>query len=298
MLDGIAMTLKFTHLSEALQFYDPEFFEYLKQQQADDLLFCYRWLLLEMKREFAFEDSLRMLEVLWSSLPPEPPATELLLFEKEFTAPVDVPPPKSPLAIQMRAPRENAYIKLCNLRRQSSSQSLLPTSPNALKTTELTTGKSLDTTKRLNQSLDETVTRNPSAAYKHVKKTYQSLDETKMVSMLQSNEMNGVQKSSNVEIENEGNVSVNFLEVDNNMKNKQRSRSTSPSAGSDAGNQGGGGDQRKTTHSGGAKPGVAKPNMRQTRRGHFKDLKERLTAGKKGKLYYLYLSLLKTEFAT
>lgn len=49
--------------------------------QADDLLFCYRWLLLELKREFAFDDALHMLEVLWSSLPPDPPKETLPLFE-------------------------------------------------------------------------------------------------------------------------------------------------------------------------------------------------------------------------
>lgn len=59
MLDGIAMTQKFSHLSDGIKYYDMEFYNYLKMHQADDLLFCYRWLLLEMKREFAFEDSLR-----------------------------------------------------------------------------------------------------------------------------------------------------------------------------------------------------------------------------------------------
>lgn len=59
MLDGIAMTQKFSHLSDGIKYYDMEFYNYLKLHQADDLLFCYRWLLLEMKREFAFEDSLR-----------------------------------------------------------------------------------------------------------------------------------------------------------------------------------------------------------------------------------------------
>lgn len=49
--------------------------------QADDLLFCYRWLLLELKREFAFEDALHMLEVLWSSLDPQPPEESLSLSE-------------------------------------------------------------------------------------------------------------------------------------------------------------------------------------------------------------------------
>jgi len=83
MLDGIAMTQKFAHLTEALSFYDPEFWEYLKSQQADDLLFCYRWLLLELKREFPFEDALRMLEVQWSSFRYENNGSkELPLYEK------------------------------------------------------------------------------------------------------------------------------------------------------------------------------------------------------------------------
>lgn len=68
--DGKAMTKKFEHLSQGLLFYDPEFYAYLKLRHADDLLYCYRWLLLEMKREFSFEDSCSALEVLWSSLPP------------------------------------------------------------------------------------------------------------------------------------------------------------------------------------------------------------------------------------
>jgi len=54
---------QFAHLSEALAHCDSEFWTYLKTVGADDLLFCYRWLLLEMKREFVFEDALRMMEV-------------------------------------------------------------------------------------------------------------------------------------------------------------------------------------------------------------------------------------------
>ena len=42
MLDGVAMTTKFQHLSEGLMYYDPEFYTYLKLHMADDLLFCYR----------------------------------------------------------------------------------------------------------------------------------------------------------------------------------------------------------------------------------------------------------------
>ena len=64
LLDGVAMTTRFQHLSEGLMYYDPEFYTYLKLHHADDLLFCYRWLLLEMKREFAFENALKALEVM------------------------------------------------------------------------------------------------------------------------------------------------------------------------------------------------------------------------------------------
>ncbi|NXR85166.1 TBC25 protein, partial [Hypocryptadius cinnamomeus] len=52
---------------------DPPFWAFLAARGAHDLLFCYRWLLLELKREFAFEDALKVLEITWSSLPPAPP---------------------------------------------------------------------------------------------------------------------------------------------------------------------------------------------------------------------------------
>lgn len=167
LLDGEAMTLKFTHLTESLQVYDPDFYNYLKSQQADDLLFCYRWLLLEMKREFAFDDALRMLEVLWASLPQKAPAMELSLKEKDFdsTVKVDIdPPPLSPL---VKAPRENAYTKVCAIRRQSSSFSLAN-----IKTPKLVT------TKQTNHSLDENAARKVlnSSSLKHAKE-FQSLDD-------------------------------------------------------------------------------------------------------------------------
>lgn len=143
MLDGITMTLKFQHLTEGLIYYDPDFYAYLKLHQAEDLLFCYRWLLLEMKREFAFDDALHMLEVLWSSLPATPPEKELPLYDVKFTAYISglTPPLFSPLS---KPQRENPYTKVCALRRQSSALSL-----NSRKT--------LPNSQRQNQSLDETI---------------------------------------------------------------------------------------------------------------------------------------------
>lgn len=114
-----------------------------------------------MKREFAFEDSLRMLEVLWSSLPSDPPDKELKLFDLQFQ-PVSATPPISPL---LKTPRESAYTKVCALRRQSSSISL-----------SNVTAKKPTTVKRQNHSLDETISKSRS----HITDTklkHQSLDD-------------------------------------------------------------------------------------------------------------------------
>lgn len=208
MLDGIAMTQKFAHLTEALSYYDAEFWDYLKLQQADDLLFCYRWLLLELKREFPFDDALRMLEVQWSSLKYEKDGNreELKLYEKEFVPLMDMPvstslsgvicsvsnaytTPTSPSYL-LAKPRENAYTKVCALRRQSSSASL-----NSL-SSSLNTGahhannggvlnSKLDLTRRLNQSLDDNITRHAARRQRRASsKAHQSLDEAKMLQLL------------------------------------------------------------------------------------------------------------------
>ncbi|GFR15391.1 TBC1 domain family member 25 [Trichonephila clavata] len=117
-LDGKAMTSNFQQLTELLEHYDSQFFEYLKTQGADDLLFCYRWLLLELKREFAFDDALCMLEVLWSSIPPSPPEKELSLYEELFSA--NTFRPQSPRIHS----RENPYTKVRAIRKQNSASSI------------------------------------------------------------------------------------------------------------------------------------------------------------------------------
>jgi len=113
MLDGIAMTTKFQHLSEGLMYYDPEFYTYLKLHSADDLLFCYRWLLLEMKREFVFENALKALEVTWSSLPPATADTKVELWETRFS------PVKSPSLLELAKPCETPYGKVRAIRKQT-----------------------------------------------------------------------------------------------------------------------------------------------------------------------------------
>ncbi|CAH2104444.1 unnamed protein product [Euphydryas editha] len=213
LLDGEAMTLKFTHLTESLQVYDPDFYNYLKSQQADDLLFCYRWLLLEMKREFAFDDALRMLEVLWASLPQKAPAMELLLKEKDFDSTVEVnidPPPLSPL---VKAPRENAYTKVCAIRRQSSSFSLANIK-----------APKLATTKQTNHSLDENAARKllNSSSLKHAK-GFQSLDDA----VLQTQKMS----KDNHDKNSDKNVDTNSLVKDPNKISSRRGMKSVPEHG-------------------------------------------------------------------
>lgn len=114
-----------------------------------------------MKREFAFDDSLRMLEVLWSSLPADPPRKELKLYDIKFQ-PVQIStPPISPL---VKTPRENPYTKVCALRRQSSSVSL-----------QNYANKKATAVKRQIHSLDETAGRNHYSF--DIKLKHQSLDD-------------------------------------------------------------------------------------------------------------------------
>lgn len=68
-----------------------------------------------MKREFAFDDALRMLEVMWSVLPLKPRQEELALYE---TIP-DFNPVTPPIPLPRL--KESPYTKVCALRRQGSS---------------------------------------------------------------------------------------------------------------------------------------------------------------------------------
>lgn len=209
MIDGITMTLKFQHLTEGLTYYDPEFFGYLKLHQAEDLLFCYRWLLLEMKREFAFDDALHMLEVLWSSLPATPPEKELPLFEVKFPCNPDglTPPPISPL---IKTPRENPYTKVCALRRQSSSISLNSASR-----------KILPNPNKQNHSLDETILVRQNYLRKQGKvKPFSSLDDN-CVQLLNAVSANTSRSISPMNVRSESDVlslmkkRVNLMRMNN-----------------------------------------------------------------------------------
>ncbi|KAF7495358.1 TBC1 domain family member 25 [Sarcoptes scabiei] len=68
---GTAMNRKFRNLKRLLSYYDPEFYRYLINEKAEEMLFSYRWILLDLKREFPLDNVPDMLEVLWASIPPK-----------------------------------------------------------------------------------------------------------------------------------------------------------------------------------------------------------------------------------
>ena len=71
VLKGSALLKKFMQLGALLHKADEQFYKYLMEIDAGNLYFCYRMLLLELKREFPFDDALRVMETIWSSLPPD-----------------------------------------------------------------------------------------------------------------------------------------------------------------------------------------------------------------------------------
>ncbi|XP_019370282.1 PREDICTED: TBC1 domain family member 15 isoform X2 [Gavialis gangeticus] len=63
------MKTQLIHLSTLLRLLDSGFCNYLESQDSGYLYFCFRWLLIRFKREFSFQDILRLWEVMWTELP-------------------------------------------------------------------------------------------------------------------------------------------------------------------------------------------------------------------------------------
>ena len=113
-LEGASMSRMFEHLALVLRHRDPDFYSYLKSQGAHDMFFTYRWLLLELKREFPLDDALLMLEVMWSSMPPDPPEEELELADPEYSVAKLINSPQSPSIANL----SQNYLRIKSLCRQ------------------------------------------------------------------------------------------------------------------------------------------------------------------------------------
>uniref|UniRef100_A0A914UJ48 Rab-GAP TBC domain-containing protein n=1 Tax=Plectus sambesii TaxID=2011161 RepID=A0A914UJ48_9BILA len=58
-------------LRDLLMIVNPRLANYLESHQSDNMYFCFRWVLIQFKREFSFSDIMRLWEVLWTDLPCE-----------------------------------------------------------------------------------------------------------------------------------------------------------------------------------------------------------------------------------
>ena len=67
--DQGGMKSQLSQLIELLKTYDPEFYSYLDTKDSGNLYFCFRWLLIWFKREFPFNDVMRIWEVIWTDKP-------------------------------------------------------------------------------------------------------------------------------------------------------------------------------------------------------------------------------------
>lgn len=89
VLNGTAIERKMTQIRELLRLIDPHFYDYLGfHGDSAQLFFCYRWILILFKREFAFEDTLLVWESIMTA--PESPwpyevfiSVAILLITKE-----------------------------------------------------------------------------------------------------------------------------------------------------------------------------------------------------------------------
>ena len=67
--DQGGMKSQLSQLIELIKTYDPEFYSYLDTKDSGNLYFCFRWLLIWFKREFAFNEVMRIWEVVWTDRP-------------------------------------------------------------------------------------------------------------------------------------------------------------------------------------------------------------------------------------
>ncbi|KAH9951881.1 rab-GTPase-TBC domain-containing protein [Amylocystis lapponica] len=64
--DQSGMKKQLSTLQQLISVMDPELYRHLEKTDGLNLFFCFRWILITFKREFPFEDVLRLWEVLWT----------------------------------------------------------------------------------------------------------------------------------------------------------------------------------------------------------------------------------------
>jgi len=65
--DQNGMHTQLVQLATLLKCLDPELYEYFRERNCTNMFFCFRWVLIQFKREFNFNTIMRLWEVLWSN---------------------------------------------------------------------------------------------------------------------------------------------------------------------------------------------------------------------------------------
>ncbi|WOO81958.1 GTPase-activating protein GYP7 [Vanrija pseudolonga] len=65
--DQSGMRRQLSTLQQLVQLMDPELYAHLEQTEALNLFFVFRWILISFKREFKFENVIKLWEVLWTN---------------------------------------------------------------------------------------------------------------------------------------------------------------------------------------------------------------------------------------
>ncbi|KAJ3794460.1 rab-GTPase-TBC domain-containing protein [Lentinula aff. detonsa] len=65
--DQSGMKKQLSTLQQLVEVMDPELYRHLEKADALNLFFCFRWILIAFKREFPFNEVLRLWEVLWTN---------------------------------------------------------------------------------------------------------------------------------------------------------------------------------------------------------------------------------------
>ncbi|PAA86113.1 hypothetical protein BOX15_Mlig000469g1 [Macrostomum lignano] len=135
--ESTAMLTKFQHLHDLIVHMDAELAAFLRCHGLADMFFTHRWLLLEMKREFQFDDTLRMLEVQWAGLPhlfTFPKSADGVPLQEDACIGVASPASASTsaaAAVSPPSPKDTPYLRLQSMLRQSREEASAAASSGA-----------------------------------------------------------------------------------------------------------------------------------------------------------------------
>lgn len=68
-MDQMAIKKQLADLRTLLEIINPKLTNYLEGHDSDHMYFCFRWILVAFKREFGFDDIMRLWEILWTDIP-------------------------------------------------------------------------------------------------------------------------------------------------------------------------------------------------------------------------------------